>query len=222
MTGASPFFDVKKQYEVEVTDQFQEYMRSQVLQIDVIDEAVDIIRASDFVGRVRIPLAAISLQGTSSELSDCFPLKDEAGQETGRMEVKIIVKEAQNYTDTRKGDQFVVSKFTEREVVTKIAAKFAESLMESIDLIFDMLIEPGNYESNKISKQRFKDYVLSITDQLKDQEIDILLKTHQLLQGKDYIELGDFRTIFEMPVQQAKQKKLEELAARDQSYRQAT
>lgn len=138
------------------------------------------------------------------------------------MEVKIIVKEAQNYTDTRKGDQFVISKFTEREVVTKIAAKFAESLMESIDLIFDMLIEPGTYESNKISKQRFKDYVLSITDTLKDQEIDILLKTHQLLQGKDYIELGDFRAIFEMPVQQAKQKKLEELAARDQTYRQAT
>ena len=80
------------------------------------------------------------------------------------MEVKIIMKEAQNYTDTRKGDQFVVSKFTKREVVTKIAAKFAESLMESIDLIFDMLIEPGTFESNRISKQGFKDYVLSITD----------------------------------------------------------
>lgn len=116
----------------------------------------------------------------------------------------------------------MVSKFTEREVVTKIAAKFAESLMESIDLIFDMLIEPGSFDSNRISKQRFKDYALSITDQLKDQEVDILLKTHQLLQGKDYIELGDFRAIFEVPVQQAKQKKLEELAARDQTYRQAT
>lgn len=139
-------------------------MRSQVLQIDVIEEAVDINRASDFVGRVRIPLAAISLQGASSEIPDCFPLKDEAGQETGRMEVKIIMKEAQNYTDTRKGDQFVVSKFTKREVVTKIAAKFAESLMESIDLIFDILIEPGTFESNRISKQGFKDYVLSITD----------------------------------------------------------
>lgn len=48
------------------------------------------------------------------------------------------------------------------------------------------------------------------------------MKTHQLLQGKDYIELGDFRSIFEMAVQQAKQRKLEDLAARDQTYRQAT
>jgi|LauGreDrversion4_2_1035121.scaffolds.fasta_scaffold40125_7 hypothetical protein len=36
-------------------------MRSQILQIDVIDEAVDIARASDFVGRVRVPLSGLSL-----------------------------------------------------------------------------------------------------------------------------------------------------------------
>ena len=57
-----------------------------------------------------------------------------------------------------------ISKFAEREIIGKISAKFADNMMESIDMIFDMLIEPGTFDSQKISKRRFKDYVLQITD----------------------------------------------------------
>jgi hypothetical protein len=53
-----------------------------------------------------------------------------------------------------------ISKFAEREIIGKISAKFADNMMESIDMIFDMLIEPGTFNSQKISKRRFKDYVL--------------------------------------------------------------
>jgi hypothetical protein len=41
LNGSSPIFDIKKQYEVEVNEQFMEYMKSQVLKIDIIDESVD-------------------------------------------------------------------------------------------------------------------------------------------------------------------------------------
>jgi hypothetical protein len=91
--------------------------------------------------------------------------------------------------------------------VNKIAAKFADSLMESIDMIFDMLIEPGSYDTQKITKFRFKDYILSISDNLREQDIDIFLKTNSQIAGKDYIELSDFRSIFEVPVQAIKSKK---------------
>lgn len=57
----------------------------------------------------------------------------------------------------------VLSKFAERDIVGKIAEKFADTLMESIDMIFDMLLEPGTFDSQKVSKARFKDYVLQIT-----------------------------------------------------------
>ena len=145
MTGSSPFFDVRKQYEVEVNEQFLEYMKSQILQIDVIDESIDIMRAGneakDFVGRVRVPLSSLSVGLTGqNDIADNFPLRDEHGNETGRMEAKISVKDMELYSDNRKGDQFVVSKFAEREIIVKIAAKFADSMMESIDMIFDMLI----------------------------------------------------------------------------------
>jgi hypothetical protein len=48
--------------------------------------------------------------------------------------------------------------------------------------------------------------------------VDILLKTHPMLAGKDYIDLNDFRGIFEIPVQMARQKKTEDIAEREKSY----
>ena len=48
--------------------------------------------------------------------------------------------------------------------------------------------------------------------------MDILLKTHPMLAGKDYIDLNDFRAIFEIPVQLARERKGEELAEREKSY----
>ena len=63
------------------------------------------------------------------------------------MEVRVTCRDSTVYSgmDDHRiggGDTFVISKFTEREVVGKIAQKFADSIMESIDMIFDMLLEP--------------------------------------------------------------------------------
>jgi hypothetical protein len=48
-----------------------------------------------------------------------------------------------------------------------------------------------------------------------------LLKTHPTIAGKDYIDLNDFRTLFEIPVQMARNKKAEEIAEREKTYMQA-
>lgn len=77
--------------------------------------------------------------------------------------------------------------------------------MDSIDMIFDMLLEPGQYDSLKISKYRFKDYVLSIcSNTVREQDIDILLKTNTFVKDRDYIELSAFRSMFEVPVAEAR------------------
>jgi hypothetical protein len=81
-----------------------------------------------------------------------------------------------------------------------------------------MLIEPGGMDLTRITKKRFRDYILDITDRIRQQDVDILLKTHPMLAGKDYIDLNDFRGIFEIPVQMARQKKTEDIAEREKSY----
>ncbi len=59
--GSNPIYDIRQQYEVAVDDQFIEYMRTQTLKIDLIDEAVDIQAhqagpAKDYIGTVRVPM----------------------------------------------------------------------------------------------------------------------------------------------------------------------
>lgn len=82
MQGSNPNFDIRKQFECEQTEQFIDYMKSQVLKIDIIDESVDIAKsgneAKDYVGSVRIPLKSLILGGgtTPEEIADCFPVKD--------------------------------------------------------------------------------------------------------------------------------------------------
>lgn len=192
-------------------------MKTQVLQIDLIDESIDISRADskDFIGLVRIPLHLVFLgAGTGNdEISDSLAVLDEEGRTTGHLEVRVGCKDmiTQGDRDGQQvgGDTFTISKFAEREILNKIAAKFAGSLMESIDMIFDMLIEPGSYDTQKIRQLRFKDYIMSISDNLREKDIDILLKTNSLIAGKAFIELSDFRAIFEGPVSVIKTKKAE-------------
>lgn len=97
MTGSNPHFDVRKQYEVEWTEQFADYMKTQILSIDLIDESIDIMRpeAKDFIGRVRIPMKDM----LTSDVADCFPVRDENGAEAGHMEVRVTCKDMNVYAD---------------------------------------------------------------------------------------------------------------------------
>jgi hypothetical protein len=123
---------------------------------------------------VRIGLNKLNINSTQTEeIVDNFPVKDESGAEVGRMEVKIQCRDYQSggiidMMGSKPGDTFAISRFAEREIIAKIAEKFAEGMMQSIDMIFDMLIEPGSYDSNKISKLRFKNYVLDIADGVRE------------------------------------------------------
>lgn len=169
----------------------------------------------DYVGSVRIPMRELMM---NEAIADNFPVKDEFGNEMGRMEVKLTCKDYNPYPyesegGLKTGDSsgFTVSKFTEREIITKIAEKFASAPIDDIDLIFDMLLT-GN-DTNKISKGHFKDYALMNLN-IRENEIDILLKTNSHVQGKDFIERSDFKNIFEAAIRQAKQKQVEQITMR--------
>src|SRR4051812_39250476 len=117
-----------------------EYMKSQILKIDLIDESVDITQpnAKDYIGSVRIPLREVML---NEEVADNFPIYDDNRVETGRMEVKLTCKDFSPYPyelneGDLKGGTMKMTKYTEREIVKNIAAKFAESMSQDIDIIF--------------------------------------------------------------------------------------
>jgi hypothetical protein len=143
-------------------------MKTQVLQIDLIDESIDITRpeAKDFIGRVRIPLHVVFVGGGTGndEYSESVAVLDEEGRTKGHLDVKLTCKDmislGERDGQQLGGESFQISKFAERELVNKISEKFADSLIESTDMIFDMLIEAGAYDTQRISKFRFKDYIL--------------------------------------------------------------
>lgn len=98
LTGPQPYFDIKKQFECEVNEQFMDYMKTQVLKIDLIDESVDINAQGggqkDYIGSVRIALKELMIQ---EEFADNLPVRDELGQESGRMEVRVSCKDHSPY-----------------------------------------------------------------------------------------------------------------------------
>lgn len=100
-----------------------------------------------------------------------------------------------------------LSKYAERDIINKIAAKFAESMTSDVDVIFDMLLQNG--EIYKVSKQHFKDYLLR-TMNVREQDVDILLKTNRYLIGRDFMDKNDFRNIFEQAIIDARNALLED------------
>lgn len=221
MRGNAPVFDIKKQFEVEVSEQLLEYFKTQVMKIDLIDESVDLREGgqSDYIGSVRIPLRELLI---NEEFADSLPVKDEMGIETGRMEVKMSCKDYSIYPYAAGGlpqDSFTMSRFAEKDLINQISEKFAQTPIEDIDLLFDMLIE-GDY-SERITKKRFKDYLLTNFN-MKEQDIDILLKTNTYTQGKDYIEKNDFRNMFEQSVREARQRLMQSYNEQHKRYQAAS
>lgn len=77
--------------------------------------------AKDYIGSVRIPLRQLLTLGNASgaEIADCFPVKDSHGIDTGRMEVRIAIRDSTVYAgqdDPRLGgaDMFITNKYTEQ------------------------------------------------------------------------------------------------------------
>lgn len=60
--------------------------------------------------------------------------------------------------------------------------------------------------------------MLSITDTLREQDVDIFLKTNNLIAGRDFIELSQFRQIFEAPVAVIRKRKTEEMSEINERY----
>lgn len=197
--GNNAFFDSKKQFEIEFSQEFQQYMTSQVLVINLIDEAVDITipGARDYIGSVRIPLREILAKST---VAGQFPVVDESGQTTGELRLRISMQDAVQYLGEQAQTITHATKI-QQEVVRKIVQNFSDSEFDDVNMILDMLFLKDNSQSGHVTKAMFKDFVTRDLrmQNVSDRELDLFLKTDINLQGKEILNRQDLQRVFDVP-----------------------
>jgi hypothetical protein len=117
-----------------------------------------------------------------------------------------------------------VGKEIETQVISKIAVKFAQ-MEADLDVIFNIFLDPnqGPDQRNEIRVQRFKEVLISElrVENLKPQDIDMLVKSSQILQGKQKISRTNFKHMFEFAVKQASIRTMDSRAQFNKSYAEA-
>lgn len=73
-------------------------MKKSVMLIDFLDESVDLSQqdAKDYIGSARVPLQELLAKG---QLKFPAPIKDENGNECGKVTVKLVLRSAKQASD---------------------------------------------------------------------------------------------------------------------------
>jgi hypothetical protein len=89
----------------------------------------------------------------------------------------------------------------------RIAAHFTQAGFDDLDLIFDMLFVKDNSQSGKVTRGMFKDFIfndLKIST-LTERDLDLVMKTHPGLSGKEILNRQDLKSVFEGPYKEARE-----------------
>lgn len=120
-------------------------MNTQLLQIDLIDESVDMTVAGmrDYIGSVRIPLRKLMITGS---IADTFAVVDENRRKTGELNVKITMHSVDDLSGMTIEESMRLKRATqtEKETINKIVSLFAQSSPDGLDLVLDMLFTLDN------------------------------------------------------------------------------
>lgn len=158
----------------------------------------------------------------NEEIADNFPVKDTNGNVTGRMEVKLSCKDYNSYSkgvyQGNDGSSITLSKFIEKDIISKVSEALAEIPYEDMDLMFDFFNQGS--DPNKITKKDFKEFILLNMKirNIRETDLELFLKSSFFLQSKDYIDRNDFRNMFESNIREARHNKLEHTAEFKKKY----
>lgn len=88
----------------------------------------------------------------------------------------------------------------------KIAQSFAAGEFEEIDMYFDMLFMKDNTNKQRVTREMFLDFI--ITDMrvqsVSKRDLEIFLRTHELLQQKALFTRQELKAIFERQFREAR------------------
>ena len=216
VNGQDPSFADRKQFQVSQTSEFMNYMNSSVLKIDFIDESVEMefAGARDYIGSARIPLKNLMSQGS---LEGDVEIRDEHSGITGKVGVRMTIQDAKRQAEMAMyGDASNVMQHRRmhQDTILKIAEGFSNGpdggggAFEEIDMYFDMLFMKDNTNMQRVTREMFVDFILidmRVPD-IKKQDLEILLRTHELLQGKTLFTRQELKAIFERPFKETREK----------------
>ena len=162
--GDSPNFSDRKQFEVEQTPEFTNYMKSTIFKIDFIDESVEMHQegARDYIGSARIPLQNLLSKG---ELSGDVEIRDEHSGITGKVSVKMTIHDAKKHAEMSSMQDMSLGgvmqhKRIHSDVINRIVQSFAEGEFEEIDMYLDMLFMKDTTSMQRVTREMFVDYII--------------------------------------------------------------
>lgn len=187
-----------------------------MLKIDFIDESVDMSQPGvrDYIGSARISLRELKVH---KKLEKTFELFDEERRACGSVYLSLRIYDAKEYAYNNTLDSYsnvAQSKMIINGVVTSIVNKFARAGLEDIDHIIGMLFMKDNSGQQRVTRAMFKEFVLQdmSVEGLNENQVDIFLKTHDLLSQRELISKHELRAIFEFPFMEARNRLIEEEA----------
>lgn len=96
------------------------------------------------------------------------------------------------------------------DTINKIVQGFSNGpdsgAFEDIDMYLDMLFMKDNTNMQRVTREMFVDFILvdmRVLD-IRKQDLEILLRTHELLQGKTLFTRQELKAIFERPFREAR------------------
>ena len=92
------------------------------------------------------------------------------------------------------------------DTISRIARSFAEGDFEEIDMYLDMLFMKDNTNMQRVTREMFVDYIMvdmRVPDVGK-RDLEIFLRTHELLQQKSLFTRQELKAIFERPFREAR------------------
>lgn len=213
--GTNPLFNSSKQYQVENTAQFRQYMETQVLVIDLIDEAVDISRpgARDYIGSVRVPLREALVKG---QIMGTFPVIDENRAQNGELRLQISLMDAPSFDESQLlGEESRMAQTSplQQEIVRKIVSHFVGNSFDDFDEVLNTLFMKVNASSGKVSKGILKEFLLENNNipGLTEKDLEVLFKTHSHLISKEVLTKQDLTQVFQTQFTEAQMRLHEEL-----------
>ena len=91
-------------------------------------------------------------------------------------------------------------------MINKISSFFAAGDFEEIDMYLDMLFMKDSTNMQRVTREMFIDYIM--TDmripEVGKRDLEIFLRTHDLLQQKSLFTRQELKAIFERPFREAR------------------
>lgn len=100
------------------------------------------------------------------------------------------------------------------EVVKVIADTLARTEFHDLDTLLDILfMKEENGYGERVSKSSLREYILDdMRCPVDSKDLDIFLRTNQILQGKEIVSRTNVKQVFEQPFRKARAEMIEKTA----------